>query len=128
MKLILEIAIIETHFLIKGTFYDQVDGIAMGPPLAPNLSDLFMRHHENKINSENSTGIQKFYSITTKWMKRFVFSTLSKMLPFSLITLTHNTLLYTLQWRGNRSHLTTDHEEFGNKEFIVTQSKRRKLH
>ena len=28
----------------------------------------------------------------------------------------------------NRSHLTTDHEEFGNKEFIVTQSKRPKLH
>jgi len=48
MKLILEIAIIETHVLIKGTFYDQVDGIAMGPTLAPNLSDLFMRHHENK--------------------------------------------------------------------------------
>jgi len=48
MKLILEIAITETHVLIKGTFYDQVDGIAMGPTLAPNLSDLFMRHHENK--------------------------------------------------------------------------------
>lgn len=78
MKLILEIVIIETHFLIQGTFYDQVDGIAMGPPLAPNLSDLFTRHHENKI-SENSTGIQKFYSITSKWMKRFVFSTLSKI-------------------------------------------------
>ena len=29
---------------------------------------------------------------------------------------------------ANRSHLTTDHEEFGNKEFIVTQSKRPKLH
>ena len=29
---------------------------------------------------------------------------------------------------SNRSHLTTDHKEFGNKEFIVTQSKRSKLH
>ena len=28
----------------------------------------------------------------------------------------------------NRSHLTTDQKEFGNKEFIVTQSKRSKLH
>ena len=29
----------ETHFLFKGQFYDQVDGVAMGSPLAPALAN-----------------------------------------------------------------------------------------
>ena len=37
----------ETHFLFKGNFYDQVDGVAMGSPLAPVLANFFMGHHEN---------------------------------------------------------------------------------
>ena len=48
LKLILEIATIEKSALIKGTFHDHLDAIAMGPLLAPILSDLFKRHHENK--------------------------------------------------------------------------------
>lgn len=36
----------ETHFLFKGTFYDQTDGVAMGSPPAPVLANLFMGHHE----------------------------------------------------------------------------------
>ena len=36
----------ETHFIFKGTYYDQVDGVAMGSPLAPVLANLFMGHHE----------------------------------------------------------------------------------
>ena len=33
--------------MFKGNFYDQVDGVAMGSPLAPVLANLFMGHHEN---------------------------------------------------------------------------------
>ena len=36
----------ETHFLFKGSFYDQIDGVAMGSPPAPVLASLFMGHHE----------------------------------------------------------------------------------
>ena len=32
--------------LFKGSFYDQIDGVAMGSPLAPILANLFMGHHE----------------------------------------------------------------------------------
>ena len=32
----------ETHFLFNGKFYDQIDGVAMGSPLAPVLANLFM--------------------------------------------------------------------------------------
>ena len=36
----------ETHFLFNGSFFDQIDGMAMGFPLAPVLANLFMGHHE----------------------------------------------------------------------------------
>ena len=38
----------ETHFLFEGNIYDQIDGVAMGSPLAPVLANLFMGHHEKK--------------------------------------------------------------------------------
>ena len=36
-----------THFLFKGSFYDQIDRVAMGFSLAPVLTNLFMGHQEN---------------------------------------------------------------------------------
>ena len=52
----------ETHFLFKGNFYDQVDGVAMEPPLAPVLANRFMGHHEN-IYGWINMAIQSYYSI-----------------------------------------------------------------
>ena len=43
----------QTHFLFNGSFYDQIDGVAMGSPLAPVIANLFMGHHE-KSWLENS--------------------------------------------------------------------------
>ena len=42
----------ETHFLFEGKIYDQIDGVAMGSPLAPVLANLFMGHHEQNWISE----------------------------------------------------------------------------
>ena len=36
----------ETNFLIKGKFYDQIDGVAMESPLAPVLANLFIGDYE----------------------------------------------------------------------------------
>ena len=41
-------ATFETHFLFKGKFYDQIDGVAMGSSLAPALANLFMSHYEKE--------------------------------------------------------------------------------
>ena len=49
------------HFLFDGNIYDQIDGIAMGSPLAPTLANLFLGHHEEKwLNSAEGIKI-KFY-------------------------------------------------------------------
>ena len=41
------IATSQTHFLFNGKVFDQIDGVAMGSPLAPVLANLFLGHHEN---------------------------------------------------------------------------------
>jgi hypothetical protein len=54
-----------THFLFKGAFYDQIDGVAMGSPLAPVLANLFMGHHEN-------AWLQNFNSAKILFYRRYV--------------------------------------------------------
>ena len=46
LKTLLRFAKAQTHFLFKGSFYDQVDGVSMGLPLVPVLANLFMGHNE----------------------------------------------------------------------------------
>ena len=48
LKKLFFIATSQTHFLFDGSFYDHIDGVAMGSPLAPVLANLFMGHHEMK--------------------------------------------------------------------------------
>ena len=38
----------QTHFLFNGKFYNQIDGIAMGSPLAPVLANMFMGFYKSK--------------------------------------------------------------------------------
>ena len=45
---LLNFAICETHFLFEGKFYERIDGVAMGSPLAPFLANLFMGHYEKE--------------------------------------------------------------------------------
>ena len=37
----------QSHFLFNGKVFDQLDGVAVGSPLAPVLASLFLGHHEN---------------------------------------------------------------------------------
>ena len=55
----------QTHFIFNGSFYDQIDGVAMGFPLAPVLANLFMGHHE-KLWLEN------FHGSTILFYRRYV--------------------------------------------------------
>ncbi|XP_065671939.1 uncharacterized protein LOC136089779 [Hydra vulgaris] len=48
LKKLFNFATSQTHFLFKGQIYDQIDGVAMGSPLAPVLANLFMGNFEDK--------------------------------------------------------------------------------
>ena len=50
----------ETHFLFKSKIYDQIDGVAMGSPLAPVLANLFIDHYEKEWLS-NYDGVSPSY-------------------------------------------------------------------
>ena len=73
LKNLFHFATSRTHFLFKGSFYDQIDGVAMGSPLPPVLANLFMGHHEKF--GWKPTGLPKFYftGVTLTLMTRFVY-------------------------------------------------------
>ena len=60
LKSLFSTATAQTHFLFKGSFYDQIDGVAMGSPLAPVLPYLFIGHHK-KVLLENWQGSEVLF-------------------------------------------------------------------
>ena len=58
LKTLFEFATKGTHFSFDGDLYDQIDGVAMGSPLAPALANLFMSHYETKwLQNEKASDV-----------------------------------------------------------------------
>ena len=55
LKVLFQFATSKSHFLFEEEYFDQVDGVAMGSPLAPVLANIFMGHFE-KLWIENYRG------------------------------------------------------------------------
>ena len=51
----------QTHFIFKNKFYNQIDGVAMGSPLAPVLASIFMGFYESKWLNKYNLNKPKFY-------------------------------------------------------------------
>ena len=45
-KKLLGFAVKNSFFLFNGTYYEQVDGVVMGPPLGPTLANIFLCYWE----------------------------------------------------------------------------------
>ena len=62
-------AFVQTHFIFNNDFWDQINGVAMGSPLAPILANLLMGFHEEKcINEYSGTGpilYRRYYFLST---------------------------------------------------------------
>ena len=51
----------QTHFIFNNKFYNQIDGVAMGSPLAPVLANILMDFYESKWLNEYNLNKTKFY-------------------------------------------------------------------
>ena len=51
----------QIHFIFNSKFYNQIDGVAMGSPLAPVLANIFMGFYESKWLNEYNLNKPKFY-------------------------------------------------------------------
>ena len=49
---LLELATKESFILFNGSYYQQIDGVAMGSPLGPTLANVFLCFHEKKWLSQ----------------------------------------------------------------------------
>ena len=47
-KKFLELTLLDTYFFFNKNLYKQVDGLAMGSPIAPILANIFLCFHEKK--------------------------------------------------------------------------------
>ena len=45
---LIRLCVCNVQFLFNGTFYRQIDGVAMGSPLGPVLANIFMGHIEQQ--------------------------------------------------------------------------------
>ena len=50
-----------THFIFNSKFYNQIDEIAMGSPLAPVLGNTFMGFYESKWLNEYNLNKANFF-------------------------------------------------------------------
>ena len=58
LQKLFQFAISQSNFLFNGNMYDQVDGVAMGSPLAPILANSFMGYHEKGwVRNYNNGGL-----------------------------------------------------------------------
>ena len=51
----------QTHFIFNSKFYNQIDGAAMGSPLAPAFANIFIGFYESKWFNEYNLNKPKFY-------------------------------------------------------------------
>ena len=102
-KKLLQIATSETNFIFNGKIYDQVDGVAMGSPLAPILSNIFMRWFEEKAlesyNGEKPSYYRRYVDDTF-----VIFSNQSHVSPFfQFINKLHPNISFTKEEESDLS-------------------------
>ena len=61
LKKLLLFATSQTHFIFNCNFYNEIDGVAMGSPLAPVLANISMGFYESKWLNEYNLSKPKFY-------------------------------------------------------------------
>ena len=78
---ILELAALDFFFIFDGKYYKQKDGVAMGSPLGPTLSNVFLCHFEEQWMSDS---LIDYKPIWYRWYvdERFLFSSELHVIKF----------------------------------------------
>ena len=61
LKKLFLFATVQTHFIFNSKFYNHIDGVTMGTPLAPFFANIFMGFHECKWLNEYNLNKPKYY-------------------------------------------------------------------
>ena len=61
LKKLFLFATYKTRFIFNSKFYNQIDGVAMGSPMAPVLANIFMGFYESKWLNEYNLNKPKLY-------------------------------------------------------------------
>lgn len=81
-------------------FYDQIDGVAMGSPLAIVLANLFMGHHEKHWLENYNLGIEFYHRYVDDTFA--LFNTKQDALSFfSYINIQHPNIKFTMEREEN---------------------------
>jgi hypothetical protein len=114
LKKLLIICAQESHFIFRGKYYDQTDGVAMGSPLGPLFASIFMSDFERKhMESLKNLGLRK-------WLRYVddVFASFSNKEQAETV-LNHLNVLH------NNIKFTIEHEENGKLPILDTTIERR---
>ena len=83
--------------------YDQIDGVAMGSPLAPVLANLFLGHHEN-------IWLSKYQGSSFHFYQRYVDDTFclynteqDGLLFFDFLNSQHTKIKFTMEKESNNA-------------------------
>ena len=60
LKTLFLFAASQTHFIFNSKFYNHIDRVTMGSPLAPVVANIFMGFHESKWFNEYNLNKTKF--------------------------------------------------------------------
>ena len=92
----------QDNFLFNGKMYDQIDGIAMGSPLAPVLANLFLGHYEN-------IWLNKYQGPSLHFYRRYVDDAFclfnnerDALLFFDILNSKHTNIKFTLDKESNK--------------------------
>ena len=104
LKILLEIATQDSHFLFNGKVYDQIDGVSMGSPLAPLLAEIFLQDFEKNH-------LPRFKEMDIVYWKRYVDDTFvlldSEVSPSDIcarLSQCHPSVKFTVEEENSTTH------------------------
>ena len=128
MRILLNLSIRDAHFRFQNKIYKQIDGVAMGNPLAPIIADLWMQKIEEKLNRFSTNKPMVWLRYVDDVFCVFTISK-EKILEFhTRINKWHQNLHFTVEFESNNSIAFLDVLVTHEQEKLTTSLYRKPTH